>query len=134
MIPQIQWDKVEPFISSGGEPSIRYAISDREGVRLEMSMHDETIRGLVSEKMCFDVKSFPNNNAKVDPIIGGGFTALLKLGNANDEAGNLMLIRVTTASKFSTASHATIVASVVSTILAVGIHLDKNVMHTIRGN
>ena len=134
MTPSIEWDKFEPFVSTDGLPLVRYAVSDRDGVCFEMSMHDETIRGFVPESLCFQVMSFPTNNAKVDPLAGGGFTALFKVGKPNDEAGNLTFMRATTKAGFSAARYATIVAMTFSFMAEVGIRPDKHVMDTIRGN
>ena len=130
----IKWDKIEPVVSADGIPLIRYAISDRDGVCLEMSMHDDTIKNFVSDSLCFAVKSFPTNTAKIDPIAGGGFVALLKIGNPNDQAGNLIFIRVKTVAGFSKPRYAMTVEFTLKTVTKSGIRLDKHVMDTIRGN
>ena len=130
----IEWDKFEPFISADGLPLVRYAISDRDGVRLEMSMHDDTIRGFVPESVCFALLSFPKNNAKVDPLPGGGFTAVFKVGKADEKAGRLMFIRAATTPNFSAPRYAMAVAMTLSLMTEVGIRPDKHVMDTIRGN
>lgn len=134
MIPPIEWDKFEPFVSTDGIPLVRYAVSDRDGVRFEMSMHDETIRGFVPERLCFQVRSFPTNNVKAEPVAGGGFTALFKVGKPNDEAGNLTFMRATTKPGFSAARYAMVVAITFSLMAELDIRPDKHVMVTIRGN
>lgn len=41
-----EWDRFETF-TINGTPFIGYALSDRDGVRFDMTQHDPTIRAAV---------------------------------------------------------------------------------------
>jgi hypothetical protein len=129
-----EWDKVEYGFSADG-PLIRYSISERDGIRFELSMQDEKIMEMAQEKDVFAVMSFPTNNVKIEPVAGGGFTALIKVGAPKEAGGNLFFYRVTrTGPKFSLARYLRIVELLLTFLDKYGIHLDKHVTDTIRRN
>ncbi len=126
----IEWDKVE-FFRSGVAPLIKYAVSERHGVRVELSMHDETIRKMVPERLRFEAMSFPTNNAKIERI-EGALVVLIKAGP--DAAGCFVLVKVKTQIGFSPDRLACAITFILASLKGAGIEPGKEVERTIRGN
>jgi hypothetical protein len=129
----IEWDKQETFTAPNGVTAMRYAVSNRNGVTYEFSMHDATIQTMLPQTYWIPVFTAPVNNAKIDRI-DGRLVVLCGFGKANDPVGNLVLMRVATIPGFSVERLACVIALILATLARFGIQPDKHMMDTIRGN
>ena len=132
MMTPDEWDRFETF-TINGMPFIGYALSDRDGVRFDMTQHDPTIRAAVSQADWLAVTSSPVNNAKVDSI-ERGFTVLIGFGKPSEPCGNLQFIRLRTRVGFKPARLAKLISLVLAQLVQLGIKLDKKMENTIRLN
>ncbi len=128
----IEWDKAETFEAANGEVCMRYAISDRDGVCYEFSMHDPTIQSMYPASHWMPVFSAPINSAKIDRI-EGRLVVLCGFGKPNDPTGNLVLMRVSSRPGFSPERMALIVSMILVTLMGFGIRPDKRMEDLIRG-
>lgn len=129
----IQWDKQDLFAAPDGTPRIRYAISNREGVCCEMSMHDPTIQSLLAPAYWLPVFTALQESAKINRV-DGRLVVLLGFGKPRDPIGNLIMMRVSSQPGFSPERMALVINLILMTLMHFGIRLDKNMENTIRGN
>jgi hypothetical protein len=129
----IQWDKQEMFVAPNGMQGVRYAISDRDGIVLEFSMHDATIQSLLPRDYWFPVFSTPVNNAKVN-LIDGKLVILCGLGKPNDPMGNLILYRVKISRGFLDERKNAVTELLVETLRGFGIKFENNMFDAVRSN
>lgn len=120
----IQWDKCETFSASDGTPGIRYAISDRDGVTYEFSMHDPTIKSMVSRDRWLPVHSSPTNCANINQI-DGKLIVLCGFGKPNEPVGNLLMMRVGSRPGFSQDRMTQIISLILFTLAGFGIQFNK---------
>src|SRR5690349_6454336 len=127
------WDRQEIFTASNGKVGVRYAISDRDGVSYEFSMHDHTIQSMLPRSLWMPVFTAPSTNAKIDRI-DGRLVVLCGLNKPNDPMGNLILMRVGSRPGYSPDRMAHIVTLILGTLAGLGIRPDQHMADTIRGN
>jgi hypothetical protein len=132
MMAPNEWDVCETFSVNGNE-AVRHAISDRDGVIYEFSMHDPTIQSMVPQSQWLAAMSAPVTNAKIDRI-ERGFTVLIGMGKPADPLGNLLFIRVKTNPGFAAHRLAKMIAMVLVILDRFGIRPDKQMIDKIRGN
>lgn len=128
-----QWDKTETFTGSNGQPGIRYAISDHDGVSVEFSMHDPTIKELVEPEQWVPVFTSDMVNSKIDRI-NGHLVILCGFGKPKDPMGNLLMFRVSHRPGFSRARMDQIVKLIFATLMGFGIRIDQKMQDAVRGN
>jgi hypothetical protein len=129
----IEWDKQETFTAPNGAVGIRYAVSDRDGITYEFSMHDPTIQSMLPQAYWLPVFSAPASNAKIDRI-DGRLIVLCGLNKPNDPLGNLVLMRVASRPGFSPDRMAYIISLILMTLAGFGIRPDQHMADAIRGN
>jgi|HubBroStandDraft_5_1064220.scaffolds.fasta_scaffold666673_1 hypothetical protein len=125
----IQWDKFETF-NAGGHTAIRYAFSEKDGVSLEMSLHDPTIQSMFPQSHWFPIYSAPTSNAKIDRI-DGKLVVLMGFGKPNDPLGNLMLMRVWSRLGYSKARMGQIITFILISMAKNGIQFEKTTLDTL---
>ena len=129
----MEWDKKEMFAAPNGVIAVRYAISDRDGVAIEFSMHDPTIQSMFPRDYWLPVFTALTNNVRINRI-DGKCVVLCGFGKPNDPLGNLILFRLSSKAGFSGARMGRIVAQIIITLDRFGIRFDKHMADTIRGN
>src|SRR5579872_5826142 len=110
-----QWDNSDMTVMPDGTLLPKNAVSDKNGVKLEMSMHDGTIQTLLPKSHWLPVFTANIANAKIDRI-AGSFIVLAGFGTPDDPAGNLMFFRITTVAPYSPARLAEVISHIVCTL------------------
>lgn len=129
----IKWDKSETFTASNGETCTRYAISSKDGVTLEFSIHDPTIQSIVPREYWLAVWTATVTNARFERI-DDQLCVLVGFGKSNDPLCNLALYRISTRRDFSRKWLGKIMNFILMTLVGFGIHLDKQMKDLLRNN
>jgi len=128
-----EWDKQEMFTGSNGVTAVRYAISDHEGVTVEASMHDPTIRSMLPVEFWLPVHNAQIINARINRV-DEWLVSLIGFGKSSDPLGNLTLTRVRTEAVFSAERLSRVITMIFKEIAGHGIRLDQSIIKKIRGN
>lgn len=126
----IDWNMSEMFTGPNGKSAVRYAVSIRDGVHFELSMHDPTIQKMVSHEFWLPAFAAQRANARVeivrDTIRDRPQVAIIcGFGKPNDPMGNLILYRISPGRGYSPERLIKVVGLVAMSLLAMGIRLDR---------
>jgi hypothetical protein len=128
----IEWNTKELFTGYNGAQAVRLATHDQEGVRLELSMHDETIRLLVPQEAWMPVHTLPTTSAMIGRD-DGWIVVLIGFGGS-DPLGNLMLWRFKLTPGFHFRHYMELWSYVGLTLDRLGIKIDSSVNKRLCGN